>query len=169
MPCSPGLAANIQPVKMRRDLASRAISSTSTKEVVLGFSVGGREKQTRGVICRAPNCTVSSIATSNETIRPVIFTLSLCGSPKTLEFLQWLGVDVPPRVSDMLRHSDDPLADSYRECLSIAGELIACCADLGVPFGFHVESVSIRKAEIEAAIDLATEVTSLLRNSTFGT
>jgi len=34
-----------------------------------------------------------------------------------------------------------------------------------VPFGFHVESVSIRRAEIEAATDLAIEVTSLLRNS----
>jgi hypothetical protein len=97
------------------------------------------------------------------TVRPVIFTLSLCGSPKTLEFLEWLGVEVPSRVSDILRHSDDPLADSYRECLSIARDLIACCADLGVPFGFHVESVSIRKAEIEAATDLALEVGNMLR------
>jgi hypothetical protein len=98
-------------------------------------------------------------------VRPVIFTLSLCGSPKTLEFLQWLGVDVPDRLAATLRESDDPLATSYRECLSIARELIACCGELGVPFGFHVESVSIRKAEIEAATDLAIEVTSLLRNS----
>jgi Methylenetetrahydrofolate reductase len=96
-------------------------------------------------------------------IRPVIFTLSLCGSPKTLEFLQWLGVEVPSRVSGMLRHSDDPLADSYRECVSIARELISCCGELGVPFGFHVESVSIRKAEIEAATDLAAEVSGMLR------
>ena len=96
-------------------------------------------------------------------IRPVIFTLSLCGSPKTLEFLQWLGVEVPSRVSDLLLHSSDPLADSYRECVSIARELIDCCGDLGVPFGFHVESVSIRKAEIEAATDLALEVGGMLR------
>jgi hypothetical protein len=44
----------------------------------------------------------------------------------------------------------------------------ARCADLGVPFGFHVESVSIRKAEIEAATDLAVEVGALLRGTAAG-
>jgi hypothetical protein len=95
--------------------------------------------------------------------RPVIFTLSLCGSPKTLEFLQWLGVDVPRWLATTLRHSDDPLADSYRECLSIARDLIAFCTRLGMPYGFHVESVSIRKAEIEAATALAADLATLLR------
>jgi hypothetical protein len=33
-------------------------SSTSTNEVVLGASVGGRESQTRGVTLSAPNSTV---------------------------------------------------------------------------------------------------------------
>jgi hypothetical protein len=95
--------------------------------------------------------------------RPVIFTLSLCGSVKTLEFLQWLGVDVPRQTQDTLRQSADPIADSYRECVAIAGDLIACCTRLGVPFGFHVESVSIRKAEIEAATSLAAEIGALVR------
>ena len=36
------LAANIQPVKMRRYLLSRVTSSTSRKAVVFGLSVGGR-------------------------------------------------------------------------------------------------------------------------------
>ena len=26
---------------------------------------------------------------------PIVFTFSVCGSMKTLEFLRWLGVDVP--------------------------------------------------------------------------
>ncbi|MET0416741.1 MAG: 5,10-methylenetetrahydrofolate reductase [Actinoplanes sp.] len=95
--------------------------------------------------------------------RPVIFTLSLCGSPKTLEFLEWLGVSVPPRVHETLRTSPDPIADSSAECLAIARYLIDCCTRLGVPFGFNVESVSIRKAEIEAAIRLTAEVSALLR------
>jgi hypothetical protein len=95
--------------------------------------------------------------------RPLIFTLSLCGSARTLEFLQWLGVDVPRWLENTLRHSPDPLADSYRECLAIARDLRAFCRRLGVPHGFHVESVSIRRAEIEAATQLATELGSLLR------
>lgn len=95
--------------------------------------------------------------------RTVIFTLALCGSPKTLEFLRWLGVGVPRWLAATLRHSPDPLADSYRECLSIARDLHAFCDRLGIPHGFHVESVSIRKSEIEAATDLTTELASLLR------
>jgi hypothetical protein len=95
--------------------------------------------------------------------RPIIFTLSLCGSAKTLEFLQWLGVDVPRWLENTLRQSPDPLADSYRECLAIARDLQAFCERLGLPHGFHVESVSIRRAEIEAATRLATDLASLLR------
>lgn len=95
--------------------------------------------------------------------RPIIFTLSLCGSAKTLEFLKWLGVDVPGWLENELRHSADPLADSYRECLAIARDLQGFCERLGLPHGFHVESVSIRKAEIEAATRLAGDLASLLR------
>jgi len=98
-----------------------------------------------------------------STPRPVIFTISLCGSPKTLDFLRWLGVDVPPWLATTLRHSPDPLADSYRECLAIARDLHAFCERRRIPHGFHVESVSIRKSEIEAATNLAAELATLLR------
>jgi hypothetical protein len=100
--------------------------------------------------------------------RPMIFTLSLCGSQKTLEFLKWLGVNVPRWLENTLRHSADPLADSYRECLGIARDLRAFCSRLGMPYGFHVESVSIRKAEIEAATRLAAEIGALLRGQSSG-
>ena len=96
--------------------------------------------------------------------RPAVFTLTLCGSPKTLEFLQWLGVKVPRWLRNTLLHSPDPLADSYRESLAIARDLKAFCERLGMPYGFHVESVSIRKAEIEAAVRLAAEIGTMLRS-----
>ncbi|SDT67450.1 5,10-methylenetetrahydrofolate reductase [Actinoplanes derwentensis] len=95
--------------------------------------------------------------------RPVIFTLSLCGSLKTLEFVSWLGVDVPRWLENSIRHSEDPLAESYRQCLAIARDLIDFCEHLGLPYGFNIESVSIRKAEIEASTDLAAEVAGMLR------
>jgi 5,10-methylenetetrahydrofolate reductase len=95
--------------------------------------------------------------------RPVVFTLSLCGSIKTLEFLKWLGVDVPHWLEATLLNSPDPLIDSYRETLAMARDLKAFCENLGMPYGFHVESVSIRKAEIEAATHLATDLAALLR------
>ncbi|MDR6323021.1 5,10-methylenetetrahydrofolate reductase [Actinoplanes couchii] len=97
------------------------------------------------------------------TPRTMIFTLSLCGSLRTLEFVRWLGVDVPRWLENSIRHSEDPLAESYRQCVAIARDLIDFCEHLGLPYGFNIESVSIRKAEIEASTDLAAEVAGLLR------
>ncbi|RKS84312.1 5,10-methylenetetrahydrofolate reductase [Motilibacter peucedani] len=86
---------------------------------------------------------------------PVIFTLSVCGSLKTLAFLQWLGVDVPAWMRNDLQRSEDPLSVSFEHCVATAAELAAYCRRLGAPFGFNVESVSIRRAEIDASVRLA--------------
>jgi hypothetical protein len=94
--------------------------------------------------------------------KPVVFTLSVCGSVKTLAFLKWLGVGVPRWLENSLLHADDTLAESYEHCLANARDLIAFCRKLGMPFGFLVESVSIRKVEIEASVALAHELSGLL-------
>jgi hypothetical protein len=94
--------------------------------------------------------------------RPVILTLSVCGSMKTLSFLQWLGVDVPRWLENTLRHAPDPLAESYDQCVANAVDLITFCRRLGMPFGFNVESVSIRKVEIEASVALAAQLREML-------
>jgi hypothetical protein len=94
---------------------------------------------------------------------PIVFTFSVCGSVKTLEFLQWLGVDVPRWIANDLRHSDDTLNASYDQAAATALELIAFCRRVGVPFGLNVESVSIRKVEIDAAVKLATQLRAELR------
>ena len=94
--------------------------------------------------------------------KPVLFTLSVCGSVKTLAFLKWLGVDVPRWLANSLIHADDTLAESYEHCLANARDLIAFCRRLGMPFGFLVESVSIRRVEIEASVALAHELSRLL-------
>lgn len=86
---------------------------------------------------------------------PIVFTFSVCGSTKTLEFLRWLGVDVPRWIENELVHADDTLEASFEYAVAAARELIAYCRRLGVPFGLNVESVSIRRAEIEASVDLA--------------
>lgn len=106
-----------------------------------------------------------SLRDHGETLSPTIFTLSLCGSTKTLDFLQWLGVDVPSWFVHELTRADDPLAVSFEHCLSVAKELIAYCTRLDIPFGFNVESVSVRKVEIEATIELAQQVRVLLERS----
>ena len=94
---------------------------------------------------------------------PFVFTFSVCGSMKTLEFLRWLGVDVPRWIENDLRHSTNPLAASLEQAQATAIELIDFCRRLGVPVGLNVESVSIRREEIEASVDLAARLTSYLR------
>jgi hypothetical protein len=94
---------------------------------------------------------------------PLVFTFSVCGSMKTLAFLRWLGVDVPRWIENDLQHAADPLEASYQQALATATELIAFCRTLGVPFGINVESVSIRRVEIEAAVRLAGELRTQLR------
>ena len=85
----------------------------------------------------------------------IVFTFSVCGSMRTLEFLQWLGVDVPWWIENDLMHSADTLDTSYQLALTAAIELIDYCRRLGMPFGIDIESVSIRKVEIEASVGLA--------------
>ena len=94
---------------------------------------------------------------------PIVFTFTVAGSMKTVEFLTWLGVDVPRWIQSELQHSDDVLTTSYDQSLSSALDLIAYCRRLGVPFGLNVESVSSRRAEIEQAVLLAARLQQELR------
>ena len=90
---------------------------------------------------------------------PVVFTLSVCGSMRTLEFLRWRpALDrEQPQACD--RHAGGVLPVS----LAAATDLIAYCRSLGVPFGINVESVSIRRVEIEMAVRLTEQLGAELR------
>lgn len=95
--------------------------------------------------------------------RPIAFTLSICGSAKTLEFLTWLGVQVPRWIQRDLTRTDDTLGASYQHVRAVALEMLSYCRRLDVPVGLNVESVSTRRVEIEAAVRLAGELRSALR------
>jgi hypothetical protein len=95
---------------------------------------------------------------------PLVFTFSVCGSMKTLDFLRWLGVDVPRWIENDLKHAADTLEASYQQAVATASELMSYCRTLGVPFGINVESVSIRRVEIEASVRLAQELRTQLRS-----
>lgn len=95
---------------------------------------------------------------------PIVFTFSVCGSMLTLDFLRWLGVDVPRWIENDLRHATDTLEASYQLAIAMATELMAYCRRLGVPFGLNVESVSIRRQEIEASVRLAQQLRTQLES-----
>jgi hypothetical protein len=85
---------------------------------------------------------------------PIILTFSPCGSVKTLSFMKWLGVAFPRWLENELRFAADPLAKSLDLCERIFAEVWDYARDKGIPLGVNVESVSIRKAEIEASVEL---------------
>lgn len=89
---------------------------------------------------------------------PIVFTFSVCGSMKTLDFLRWLGVDVPRWIENDLKHATDTLEASYELAIAAATDLMAYCRALGAPFGINIESVSIRRVEIEASVRLAEQL-----------
>lgn len=82
---------------------------------------------------------------------PLIFSFAPCGSLKTMEFMQWLGIRFPKWLENELRHSSDILERSVDLCVELAEELTTFARAKGVIAGMNVESISIRKAEIEAS------------------
>jgi hypothetical protein len=85
---------------------------------------------------------------------PVILTFSPCGSVKTLLFMQWLGISFPRWLENELRYSKDPLQRSLALCERIFAELWEYAREKSIPLGVNVESVSVRRAEIEASVEL---------------
>lgn len=93
----------------------------------------------------------------------IIFTLTACGSVKTLHFMEWLGIHIPTQLKTELKSTENMLERSVQVCLNIAAELIAFCAERCVPFGFNIESVAIRKDEIEASINMVNQIAAMLQ------
>ncbi len=100
---------------------------------------------------------------------PVIFTLAPCGSLKTLQFMEWLGIEVPKWLYNDLKHSKDILSTSVNTATNIAVEILNYAYAKGIPVGFNIESISNKKEEIDAAHVLLNNVLTLmksLRNNT---
>ena len=85
---------------------------------------------------------------------PFILSFSPCGSLKTMEFMKWLGISFPRWLENELRHAPDILHKSVDLAAQMFGEVRVFAAEKKIPIGINVESVSIRKEEIEAAGEL---------------
>lgn len=99
---------------------------------------------------------------NNLEMVPIIFTLTPCGSLKTLEFMNWLGIDIPGWLKNELKYSNNILAKSITICEDIAKELYDFCTQKNIPVGFNIESVAIRKDEIEASIELLKTIKTMM-------
>ena len=94
---------------------------------------------------------------------PIILTFSPCGSEKTLAFMKWLGIAFPRWLENELRHAADPLATLAGPVRARLRRRLGLRARAsGIPLGINVESVSIRKAEIEASSELLRRLRSVI-------
>lgn len=89
---------------------------------------------------------------------PIIFTLTPCGSEKTLQFMKWLGISIPRWLENDLIHSDDILQQSIEYAQQSWKELKEFAAEKKIPIGCNIESVAVRKVEVEASIELLQRV-----------
>ncbi len=95
---------------------------------------------------------------NNIPLAPIIFTLTPCGSVKTLQFMKWLGISIPRWLENELIHSEDILQKSVDFSEQSFRELQTFAAEKNIPIGCNIESVAVRKVEVEASIELLRRV-----------
>jgi hypothetical protein len=98
----------------------------------------------------------------NKKMVPIIFTITPCGSAKTLEFMKWLGIHIPRHLEEKLKNSEDILSESVKFSRDTFEILYFYAKGKGIPVGCNVESVAIRKTEIDASIELLHEVQKIM-------
>ncbi len=92
----------------------------------------------------------------------IILTFAPCGHPKTVQFLRWLGVNFPPETEREIFSAQSPLQKSIEVCCTTWQQILDSIEHSNIPLGINVESVSIKKDEIEASIDLFYSLQEIL-------
>lgn len=95
-----------------------------------------------------------AIECQKQGIKPqrIILTFSPCGSEKTLEFIEWLGVSVPEATSLRILNADNPLYESIRICSNGLQQILDAVIPYDLPLGLNIESLTNRKEEIDGSI-----------------
>jgi len=88
------------------------------------------------------------------TPRRVILTFAPCGRVETMAFLKWLGIAIPAETQESILSHAAPLTKSIQICCANLRAILEHTAPWIVPLGVNVESVSIKKEEIDASVDL---------------
>jgi len=95
-----------------------------------------------------------AIECKKQGIKPqrFILTFSPCGSSKTLEFIEWLGVSVPEATSLRILNAEKPLYESIRICSNSLRQILDAVLPYDLPLGLNIESLTNRKEEIDGSI-----------------
>lgn len=110
---------------------------------------------------------VDACAKRKEPVPTMIFTLTICGSVKTLYFMEWLGIHIPDEIKEELSMCSNAVDRSVEIATTIAEDLIHFCKERSIPFGFNIESVATRKEEVTASLALFNTIRDLLKANGF--
>ncbi len=88
------------------------------------------------------------------TPKRIILTFTPCGGKQTLDFMQWLGISVPEGSKYRILDAENPLNESIKICRDNLKQILQHCANLAIPLGLNVESLTNRRVEIDASIRL---------------
>ena len=78
--------------------------------------------------------------------------------------MKWLGISIPRWLENDLMNSEDILNKSVSLSKTIFSSLLEFCMEKGIPIGCNIESVSVRKVEIEASISLAKDIKNMMKD-----
>lgn len=107
-----------------------------------------------------------AIECQKQGVKPqrLILTFSPCGSEKTLEFIEWLGVNVPEATSLRILNAQSPLYESIRFCVNSLQQILDAILPYDLPLGLNIESLTNRKEEIDGSILLYKLLRSKMDN-----
>jgi len=94
--------------------------------------------------------------------RRIVLTFSPVGREKTMQFLSWLGVRIPPGTARAILDDASPLKKSIEICRDNLRRILDQPYAREIPLGVNVESVSINRDEIDASVDLFHAVAGVL-------
>ncbi len=96
--------------------------------------------------------------------RRIVLTFSPVGREKTMAFLNWLGVRIPPETARAILGAANPLAKSIEICRDNLRRILEQPYAREIPLGINIESVSINRDEIDASADLVHALSGVLQH-----
>ena len=104
-------------------------------------------------------------------MRKIILTFAPCSRPKTMQFIRWLGINVPEDVESRVLLAADTsknaaVDESIKICCEALSKILDAASGCGVPLGVSVESVSGFKEEIDGCFELFRRLQQILLDTT---
>jgi len=95
--------------------------------------------------------------------RRIVLSFAPVGRERTMAFLNWLGVRIPPDTARAILDNTAPLKKSIEICRDNLRRILDQPYAREIPLGVNVESVSINRDEIDASIDLVQALAEVMR------